>query len=306
MTRIVVGYDMSVEAERALDVVAGATWPAGTIVRLVTGSRGLANERSSFTGEESKRHAKAVRTVLATAHQRATTRLAVAGIAGEAVTLGGKPARAIVDDARTFGAELIVVGAPARSPILSALLGSVSNEIAQSAPCPVLIVRVASLERVILAADGSPAADAAVDVVASWPLFANAEIRVVVVAAPPSRYVDGVLSADEIEERHAAELEHGQADATSVIHATVDSLAGHGNRVTGEIRTGNAADEVVAAANGWPADLVVVGSPGGSFVRRVILGSVAQTVAHEVHASVLIVRPRPDEPLPDDAKAERR
>ena len=187
MTRIVVGDDMAAEADRAVDVVAGATWPPGTIVRLVTSSAGMSDERSSFTGRESKLHAEGARGALASAHQHATTRLAAAGLRAEAVTVGGKPARAVVDEAGAFGADLIVVGGRRRSSISAALLGSVSAEIAGSAPCSVLIVRVTSLERVILATDGSPAAEAAVDLVASWPMFERVELRVVGVAPRPSR-----------------------------------------------------------------------------------------------------------------------
>ena len=306
MTRIVVAYDISAEADRAVDVVARSTWSAGTVVRLVTSWSGIGNERSSFTGRESKLHAKDVRTALTSAHERAIAQLVAAGLVAEVDTVGGKPARAVIEDARTWGADLIVVGGRRRSSIASALLGSVSAEIAGSAPCPVLVVRVASLERVILATDGAPAADAAVDIVASWPMFASAEVHVVGVAPPPSRYVAAVLSGDEIDQRHAEEAADARAASAAVVNAAVDRLVSHARRVVGDVRTGDAADEIAAAADDWPADLVVLGSSGGSFVRRVILGSVARSVAHAVHASVLIVRP-PERPRsPDDAVAGPR
>ena len=290
MTRIVIAYDLSVEADGAVDVVARATWPAGTVVRLVTSSSGLGGERSAFTGRESKLHAADVRAALASARERVMTRLAGAGLVAEAVTVGGKPARAIVDDARTYGADLIVVGARKPSSFASALVGSASMEIAGSAPCPVLIARVESLERVVLATDGSPAADPAVDLVASWPLFAGTELRVVGVASPPSRYVGAVLSGGEVEDLEAEELARGREESAAIVSAAVDRLAARGHRVVGHVRTGDAAAEIAAAAADWPADLVVLGSSGGSFVRRLILGSVALSVAQSVNASVLVVR----------------
>lgn len=292
VTRIVIGYDMSAEADRAADLVARTTWPTGSLVRLVTSSSGIGEERSSFSGRESKLHAADVRAALAAAQERVTTLLAGVGLVADAVTVGGKPARAVVDHARTFGADLIVVGAQRRSSLASALLGSVSMDIAASAPCPVLIVRVEALERVVLATDGSPAAAAAVDVVASWPLFANAELRVVGVAAPPSRYVAAVL--DEVDDREAEELAATRERTGAVVDATVERLAAEGRRVVGDIRTGDAASEIVAASDDWPADLVVLGSSDGSFVRRLVLGSVARNVAQAVNASVLVVRAPPD------------
>ena len=306
MTRIVIAYDLSVEADRAVDVVARAAWPAQIVARVVTSTTGIGEGRSSFSGRESKLRSEDSQSAVAAAHQHATTRLAAAGLSAHAEVVGGKPARAIVNEAKTFGADLIVVGARTRSSIASALLGSVSTEISESAPCPILIVRVESLERVVVAIDGSPAAAGAVDVVTSWPLFASASLRVLAVAPPPSRYVDAVLSGDGLDERHAEELADSHVVAGGLVDATVERLAGHGRRATGEVRTGDAADEIVLAANDWPADLVVLGSSGGSFMRRVILGSVARTVAHGVHSSVLIVRPRPRGHALGDAAAGRR
>ena len=52
----------------------------------------------------------------------------------------GPPAALIVEAARAAGADLIVVGSHGRGPVGAALLGSVSGDVARSAPCPVVVV----------------------------------------------------------------------------------------------------------------------------------------------------------------------
>lgn len=53
----------------------------------------------------------------------------------------GEPADEIVDLARLEHVDLIVIGSRGLSPIKEMLLGSVSNKVLHTAPCPVLVVR---------------------------------------------------------------------------------------------------------------------------------------------------------------------
>ncbi len=53
----------------------------------------------------------------------------------------GEPAEEIVDLARLEGYDLVVVGSRGLGPVKEILLGSVSNRILHTAPCPVLVVR---------------------------------------------------------------------------------------------------------------------------------------------------------------------
>lgn len=50
------------------------------------------------------------------------------------------------------------------------------------------------------------------------------------------------------------------------------------------------ADEIVAEAARWPADLIVVGTHGRRGLRRLFLGSVAEGVARMAEQPVLLVR----------------
>ena len=55
--------------------------------------------------------------------------------------LRGSPAPAIVDEARDWGAELIVVGSHGRGFWARQMIGSVSDAVIHHSPCSVLVVR---------------------------------------------------------------------------------------------------------------------------------------------------------------------
>jgi universal stress protein A len=62
-------------------------------------------------------------------------------------------------------------------------------------------------------------------------------------------------------------------------------------------RDGDAATEILAAANASNADLIVMGTHGRTGLTRLVLGSVARNVLQHAKCSVLVVR----EGSPEDA-----
>lgn len=57
-------------------------------------------------------------------------------------TTQGSPGPAIVEAAREWGADIIVIGSHGRRGITRALVGSVAESVMRQARCPVLVVRV--------------------------------------------------------------------------------------------------------------------------------------------------------------------
>ena len=116
--RIVVGYDGSDAARRALDAAADLAG-YGSTLSVVTVQTGEVD--GWISGDARARLLQ--RHVEARYHE--TT---------------GEPAERLVEKATELGADLLVVGRRSRSP-LRALLGSVSSRVVRRAACDVLVVR---------------------------------------------------------------------------------------------------------------------------------------------------------------------
>jgi nucleotide-binding universal stress UspA family protein len=68
-------------------------------------------------------------------------RVTAAGLAGEIAVVHGAPSQEILDTARKHQVDLIVMGTHGRTGLPHVLLGSVTERVVRSAPCPVLVAR---------------------------------------------------------------------------------------------------------------------------------------------------------------------
>jgi nucleotide-binding universal stress UspA family protein len=218
----------------------------------------------------------------------------------EAVVLRGRPATALVEDATRFGADLAIGGSRGHGSISRLLLGSVSAELVDQAPCPVLVSRTPSIGRVIFATDGSVPSGAAEAVLSSWTIFDDLPIHVVSVADVSEPWHTGMAPGmyRQVSEAHAKDLVDSRGEHARVAEETAERLRAVGRRAEPVTRTGDAAAETIAAAADLGADLVVIGSRGRTGLARVVLGSVARNVLQGSTTSVLVVR----EPKPSDVR----
>ena len=212
----------------------------------------------------------------------------------EVRVLDGRPATEIVAEAERFEADLIVMGARGLSAVRRLLLGSVSSEVVDHAPCPVLIARHAKVDRVLLATDGSPSANEATSFVAESGLFEGSQIRIISIGNPGLPWwvgvtpVDGMTSIDiyadeaEASERHARHVTEETAERLEELHVTGSAA----------VRDGDVVSAILHDAKGWDADLIVVGARNMGTMHRWLVGSISRSVLHLADASVLIVRPR--------------
>lgn len=67
--------------------------------------------------------------------------LQAAKLRAEGKMLTGDPRHALLDEARSWKADVIVVGSHGRSGMAKLLLGSVASHVVTHAPCSVLVVR---------------------------------------------------------------------------------------------------------------------------------------------------------------------
>jgi len=87
--------------------------------------------------------------------RRFAHRAEAVGVTGEFRQLVGEPGKVLCKAAQAWGADLVILGNRGRSGLSQALLGSVSNYALHHAPCSVLVLKGASLER----PEGVPASE---------------------------------------------------------------------------------------------------------------------------------------------------
>ena len=293
--RALIAYDGSVSADEVCDLIAAIDWPPGSQLRVVTayapylpGSYApdeLFDPATPDTAFEEDREAAGVRAKVAVERiGRSTTTVTWTAV-------HGRPASVVLDEATAWSANLIVVGTRGLGPFTAALLGSVSDEIVDHATCPVLVVRRPSIERVVLADDGSAGARTAAAILA-WPIFARSRVRVVTVFHAVAHDTGGPRPGrvETAQDDRRQMVEAGLAAADALARSSADRLAAAGLTTEIDVRHGDPAHEIIRAAADWEADLIVMGTRGQTGIERLMLGSVARKVLQHAPCSVLIER----------------
>jgi nucleotide-binding universal stress UspA family protein len=308
--RVLVAIDGSAPAALALDLVLDAAWPAGTeiiVAEAVESGAGLfggpwpALAMVQADSLEAEIRAEADRTV-----HEARGRLARPGLDVDAVVLRGRPAAAIIDRARDMRADLIVVGSRGHGRIESMLLGSVSAELIDHAPTPVLVARGRGIGRVVLAFDGSPCAARAAELLCRWPIFAGSSVRVVSVADVEVPWWTGFPESGSLELMsiylEAADASRRQHD--QLAREMTAELQAAGLNAEADRREGDAATQILAAASAAKTDLIVMGTHGRTGLAPLLIGSVARNVLQHATCSVLVARENTPRPEPRAGSAD--
>ena len=313
--RIMLAVDGSVPADRAVDLLATFPWTADDLLRILSVAPSRGDVLGVPWGKPPPPDAAEIEAAVLGVHEDAIERAEAvirstrADLAIDRVLARGRAASVIVDQAGEFGADLVAVGHRGLGTWESRLLGSVSAEVVDHAPCPVLVVRDDRIGPVVLADDGSADALAAAQLVADWPLFSGTPVTVVGVvdnAFPYATAVAPPLYAETLE--HFADAVEAERRArAAACGTTAERLHEAGIDASVQIRSGDPAHEIVAAARAIEAGIVVIGTRGRTGLRRLILGSVARNVLLSAPCSVLVVRPsvRPAGRHPADRRQPR-
>jgi nucleotide-binding universal stress UspA family protein len=151
-----------------------------------------------------------------------------------------------------------------------------------------------STTRILLASDGSEEAAKAARTAIELSGKLGAELHLVYVGHMPSVFYEspGLWALDpnlqsEMEER----MEEG---AITRLEDEVQSIKEVGGKVAqAHAKVGRPDAEIVKLAEELGADLIVVGSRGFGPLKRVLMGSVSESVLHHAHTSVLVARGEP-------------
>lgn len=197
------------------------------------------------------------------------------------------PGDAILEVARKVGADLVVVGASHHGALGRAVLGTAAQRVVRNSPAPVLVLRepfLRPLRRVLLTTDLSELSarvhEAGLDLVDA--LFAGDAPEVRSLAVVTEGLVPPPLPRDTL--LHEA---HMQLEEFLALRRP------RGAAVCPTVRAGDPADQIAEAAEDLDADLLVMGTHARHGVRRLMLGSVAESVLDGAPCNVLVVPPVP-------------
>jgi nucleotide-binding universal stress UspA family protein len=285
MTRIVVGVDGSeasctafawaVREARvrgaALDAVHAWSYPLGTFVPGVTPAPTFGREDLAED---------AARSLEASCPDVDTT-----GVEVHRVVAEGAAAGALLDAGRD--ADLLVVGTRGRGGFTGLLLGSVAQQCATHAECPVVVVRESAsvperVRRIVVGIDGSDGAAHAL----RWAIEESARWD--------GCEVDAVMAWGFLDQHHVEgdefEPHYGSEQATAALRAYVERAVGADRAGAVSLRPVNdfPARGLIEAAG--EADLLVVGARGLGGFRSLLLGSVSQQCLQHASCPVVVIR----------------
>ena len=284
--KVLFATDGSKEDQHARSFVASAHWAPGTEIELfgVTRSLGLA-----LSGDLLDRNVSDFDVRL----DELAVSLPQRDLIVTWCTSIGEPAEEIAARARAIEADLIVVGSRGRGPLATSILGSVSAGVIDRAPCPVLVVRDDQVKRIMLADDGSVGAATAAALLDDWPIFAEASLQIVSVVdvgRPLATFGEAPMIYVAGEHLYYDALQEERERAQRTVGMRAKELKPRLRAVSASVREGDAADQILAAAHDFAADLIVVGSRGQTGLARIFAGSVARRVLLDARCSVLVAR----------------
>jgi nucleotide-binding universal stress UspA family protein len=226
------------------------------------------------------------------------TLAAPAGPLGVSVRFGvyeGRIVQEILDRARSWPADLLVMGTHGRGGFERWMLGSVTEKVLRKAPCPVLTVppppegleagSAVRFRRIVCPVDFSAESLTAFRYALKVAEESDAEISVLhvlelLVEDEPSIRIAGF---DVPEYRRYLEK-----DARERLHGIVSEGAG-GRRVQEQVVGGRPWREILRVSEEQHADLVVMGVRGRNLVDLALFGSTTQHVVRGATVPVLVV-----------------
>lgn len=148
-------------------------------------------------------------------------------------------------------------------------------------------------ERILVALDGSPASEHALEWARELASLRRARILIVSAAVPP--YVEGTTAFPVAGWAYADLLDEERRRSEGIVAAAALALRDAGLETSTFVGVGQPHERVCSLAAKEKADLVIVGSHARGPLGRMMLGSVADAVKTHAPCDVLIARtaPRP-------------
>jgi nucleotide-binding universal stress UspA family protein len=241
----------------------------------------------------------AAKTVLDAALARATA----AGAQASTVLLDGHPAAQIIACAQQSAVDAIVVGTEGKHGFERLFLGSTAEGVVRLTTVPTFVVHqpheapgaaaaalpARKFERILVAIDDSDPSDAAL----AFALDLAALKQSLVLCC-------SVVESDELLNQvvsygyePAPLLEELRQTAAALIEAKAGAAQARGLTIESIIVEGKVPDAILDAAAAYAADIIVMGTHGRRGLRRLFIGSVAESVIRRSVLPVAVVREQP-------------
>jgi len=226
---------------------------------------------------------------------RLTSMAKDAGIHAQPRLLFGGPSDCILESSAACHAGLIVMGTHGRTGWDRLRLGSTAQAVVREASCPVLTLQEVvardsfrhharvSLDRLLVATDFSPCADAALHAVSGLAARLKAQVCIV----------------------HAADEGMAHKLGQRKLKILTRELQRNGIAAESMSAPGDPVEIILRLAEEWQADVIAAGTQGRRGLSRVLLGSVAEALLGRAGCPVLILR-NVSHLLPAGDRHERR
>jgi nucleotide-binding universal stress UspA family protein len=227
------------------------------------------------------------------AAERARSTLQAAGLQSEACVRLGAPAEAILAEAQSRSAALIVMGTRGHGALHGFAFGSVAMRVAHASRAPVWLVHpecalprdFGRSLRVLLALDGTAPSIRAARRLISWQRWLGTlDVQIAFVQQPLSYLATVLPPHDDVIGQWST---RGAESATQAVR---QSLARAGIAHHLHISVGDAAQEIAHLAVHTGAELVALGTRGRGAVHHALMGSVALKTAVKASVPVMLVR----------------
>lgn len=287
--KILIAVDGSSASDAVIQEVAARPWPKGTEMCLVTTVDPYFFTRAPLLLEEMK---------LKTGEglEESARPLRDAGWTVSTNVLVSNPRHGLPKIASEWKADLIMLGSHGRAAFSRLLMGSTAQAVMRHATCSVEILRPKLKNRaervgirVLIPTDGSEYAQMALRSVAERPWPEGSEF--LIIASPEFPVIIGEFPYYAPEQ--LTELAEGsEKHATESAASGAELLTNAGLRVSRQVTEPKDAPSraILAAADSWEADLIVMGSHGRRGFDRIVLGSVSESVAMHARCSVEVIR----------------
>lgn len=206
----------------------------------------------------------------------------------------GRPEQVIPRYVETNDVDEVVIGAHGQDGAARLLLGGVAETVLRRAPVPVTVVRPVhgvdrfdSPEHVLVPFDGSVCSRSALEY--AFDRFPTAAVAALYVHYPPIETFDVLETESDLIDAVGRIDEEHDSEGARMLSGAKRTADEYGRPLQTAVESGDPARVILSWIDDHDVDHVVMGCHGRTGLRRLVLGSVAETVARRAPVPVTAV-----------------